>query len=65
MACWLNQERHSSIGHGPDGDYEEHQDRKNKQVLPRESNESLKELSERGCDISILGDAQNSNQIKP
>lgn len=65
MACWLNQERHSSTGHGPAGDYEEHQDRKKKQVLPRESNESLKEVSERGCNISILGDAQNSNQIKP
>lgn len=46
------------------GDYKDHQDRKKKQVLPKESNESLKEVSERGCEISILGDAQNSIQVK-
>lgn len=65
MAHWYNQESYSSIWHWPAGHYkDEYKDRKTKQVGCKESGQSLKQVSERGCEISILGDTQNSNQIK-
>ena len=56
---------YSLIWHWPAGDYKQgHKDRKRKQVLCKKSGQSLKQVSQRGCEISILGDTRNSNWIK-